>query len=70
MNGQNVLGRLLMDLRKKLREDSDPLRSVSPLQIGNFCLLGESISMIISPQQQKNAVVRSDNEEPLQRAFL
>ena len=70
LNGQNVLGRLLMDLRKKLREDSDALRSVSPLQIGNFCLLGEQIPMIMSPQQQKGVVVRSDEDEPAQRAFL
>jgi N-glycosidase YbiA len=70
LNGQNVLGRLLMDLRKKLREDSEALRSVSPLQIGNFCLLGEPIPLIMSPQQQKGAVARSDDEEPAQRAFL
>jgi ribA/ribD-fused uncharacterized protein len=70
LNGQNVLGRLLMDLREKLREDPDALRSVSPLQIGNFRLLGEPIPMIMSPQQQKGTVARSDDEEPAQRAFL
>jgi N-glycosidase YbiA len=70
LNGQNVLGRLLMDLRKKLREDSDALRSVSPLHIDNFCLLGETIPIIMSPQQQKGAVVRSDDDELVQRAFL
>ena len=69
LNGQNVLGRLLMDLRKKLSDDPDTLRSVSPLQIGNFCLLGEPIPMITS-QHQKGAVMRSDDEEPAQRALL
>lgn len=70
LNGQNVLGRLLMDLRKKLREDSDSLRNVAPLQIGNFRLLGEPIPMIMSPQQPNGAVTRSDDDEPAQRAFL
>ncbi|OYU15221.1 MAG: hypothetical protein CFE37_06535 [Alphaproteobacteria bacterium PA4] len=70
LNGQNVLGRLLMDLRTKLREDSDALRSVSPLQISNFCLLGQPIPKIILPRQQKGAVVQSDDEPLPQRAFL
>lgn len=70
LNGQNVLGRLLMDLRKKLREDSDALRSVSPLQIANFRLLGKPIPLIMSPQQHTDALVLSDDAEPAQRAFL
>lgn len=70
LNGQNVLGRLLMDLRKKLREDPDALRSVPPLQIANFRLLGEPIPMITLSQQQYGAVVRSDDEESAQRTFL
>lgn len=66
--GQNVLGRLLMDLREKLQENSDALRIVPPLQIANFSLFGEPIPMIMPPRQQADAL-RSD-EGPAQRAFL
>jgi N-glycosidase YbiA len=70
LNGQNVLGRLLMDLRQKLREDADALRSIPPLQIANFCLLGEPIPKIMSPLQQKGAAVRNEGTVSAQRAFL
>lgn len=70
LNGQNVLGRLLMELRKKLQEDSDALRSVQPLKIPNFCLLGEPIPILIFPPQQETVLVGADDEEPAQRAFL
>ncbi|RJF93481.1 NADAR family protein [Sphingomonas cavernae] len=70
LNGQNVLGRLLMDLRRKLQEDPEALRSIPPLQIRNFLLLGEPIPMIMSPRQQEVALVRSDDEGPAQHAFL
>lgn len=67
--GQNVLGRLLMDLRKKLQEDPDALRSVRPLQIRNFYLLGEPIPLIMPPRQQVTTSALID-DEPAQRAFL
>ena len=70
LNGQNVLGRLLMDLRTKLQEDPVALRTVPPLQIRNFCLLGERIPIIISPQQHQGALGRIEDEGPAQRAFL
>jgi ribA/ribD-fused uncharacterized protein len=42
--GQNVLGRLLMELREKLKEyPEDTLKTVSPLNIPNFLLLGKPI---------------------------
>lgn len=45
--GQNILGRLLMELREKLKEDSDgTLKTVPPLGIPNFLLLGESIDIV------------------------
>jgi ribA/ribD-fused uncharacterized protein len=68
--GQNVLGRLLMDLREKLRGDAEALRTVSPLQIPNFCLLGEQIPGIMSPRQRERALGRSGGDEPGQHAFL
>ncbi|PTS72258.1 DUF1768 domain-containing protein [Sphingomonas sp. HMWF008] len=70
LNGQNVLGRLLMDLRNRLQEDPEALRSVPPLQIRNFCLLGEAIPMIAAPQRHEGICVQSDQEGPAQRAFL
>ena len=42
--GANVLGRLLMELRKELiAADSDALRDVAPLSIPDFSLYGEPI---------------------------
>lgn len=70
LNGQNVLGRLLMDLRKKLRDDPEALYSVRPLQIQDFCLFGQPIPLVTSPRQQKASSLRGDEGGPLQRAFL
>lgn len=70
LNGQNVLGRLLMELRGRLQEDPDSLRSVRPLHIRNFCLLGEPIPMIMSSRQQDASSVQTDDEGPAQPAFL
>lgn len=44
--GENVLGRLLMELRDKMRSDPDTLHVVQPLRIAHFRLLGESIPAI------------------------
>ena len=45
--GQNILGRLLMELRETLKEDSDgTLKTVPPLGIPDFLLLGESIDIV------------------------
>lgn len=45
--GQNVLGRLLMELREKFKEDSaGNLRSVLPLGIPDFRLLGRPIEIV------------------------
>lgn len=45
--GQNVLGRLLMELREKLKDDADGmLKMVSPLGIPNFLLLGKPIDTV------------------------
>lgn len=69
LSGQNVLGRLLMDLRKRIHDNPESLRYVQPLRIQNFCLLGEPISEIISPKDQ-GVDVSWDGEDPVQRAFL
>lgn len=45
--GMNVLGRLLMELRKTLRgPQGRALRQVPPLDIPDFCLLGEPIRTV------------------------
>jgi len=45
--GQNVLGRLLMELREKLKDDSQgALKIVPPLAIPDFLLLGRPIEMV------------------------
>jgi hypothetical protein len=70
LNGQNVLGRLLMELRGRLQEDPDALRSVPPLQIPNFCLLGEPIPTVTLLRPIDAASGQNDDEGPAQRAFL
>jgi hypothetical protein len=56
--GQNVLGRLLMELREKLKDDTDgALKTVLPLGIPNFLLLGkpiETVTVINSSDAQKS----------------
>jgi ribA/ribD-fused uncharacterized protein len=45
--GQNVLGRLLMELREKLKDDADgALQTVPPLGIPDFLLLGKPIETV------------------------
>ncbi|HBN8613186.1 NADAR family protein [Pseudomonas aeruginosa] len=52
--GQNVLGRLLMELREKLKEDSEGrLRSVPPLGIPNFLLLGKPIEAVSATEDSQ-----------------
>lgn len=47
LTGQNVLGRLLMELREKLKEDNAKrLTAVDPMSIANFSLLGKPIGRI------------------------
>ncbi|MCW0449074.1 NADAR family protein [Xanthomonas sacchari] len=49
--GENVLGRLLMELREALKKDTDEqLRFVPPLRIPNFTLYGEPIEAIGAPE--------------------
>lgn len=47
--GQNVLGRLLMELREKLKDDRDgALKVVLPLGIPDFLLLGRPIEPVMA----------------------
>jgi len=45
--GQNVLGRLLMELREKLKSDTEgALKTVPPLGISDFMLLGKPVQKV------------------------
>lgn len=45
--GQNVLGRLLMELREKLKDDTEgALKTVLPLGIPHFLLLGKPVDTV------------------------
>lgn len=46
LKGKNVLGRLLMELREKIRSNPDSLKIVYPVKIPMFLLLGKEIPMI------------------------
>ncbi|MBP0447537.1 NADAR family protein [Roseomonas sp. SSH11] len=45
-HGRNVLGRLLMELREKLKNDPDTLKQVAPIKLREFTLLGEDIPLV------------------------
>ncbi len=49
--GVNALGRLLMELRLEFRTDQNRLRTVKPLNIGNFLLLGDPIGAVYGDQE-------------------
>jgi putative DNA methylase len=55
--GQNVLGRLLMELREELRADPSELKQVDPLDLADFRLLGKEIGPVSTRQ-------RADDSEP------
>lgn len=46
LTGQNILGRLLMELREKLKADPDSLKTVEPVPLARFTLLDEEITTI------------------------
>ncbi|WP_082515544.1 NADAR family protein [Sphingomonas sp. Leaf412] len=46
LEGRNVLGRLLMQLREHYRDDPDSLRSVKPLRLPDFMLLEMPIGIV------------------------
>ena len=46
LQGQNVLGNLLMKLRDRLEDDDSSLKTVTPLGICDFMLYGSSITLV------------------------
>ncbi|OXS00062.1 NADAR family protein [Shewanella algae] len=61
--GQNVLGRLLMELREKLKGDKEGvLKTVPPLGISDFMLLGKPIEIVTVSSS-------NDREKPQSELF-
>jgi type I restriction enzyme S subunit len=48
LSGQNVLGRLLMELREKLKAKPESLKVVEPPPLPGFLLLGQAIPSIVA----------------------
>ena len=68
LDGRNVLGRLLMELREKVKADPAALRVVKPVPIVDFLLLGRPIGDVVasdlpradeSPRRQPDAAAQS-----------
>lgn len=73
LEGRNVLGRLLMDLRARLRADPAALRVVRPLPIADFLLLREPIGMIDAADasdRESGVGFQDDRRQSRQAAFL
>jgi ribA/ribD-fused uncharacterized protein len=59
--GQNVLGRLLMELRDKLKDDHDEsLKLVPPLKIPNFNLIGNPIEIVTARKSNMDEKLQPD----------
>jgi len=52
LEGRNVLGRLLMQLRTEYREYKD-FNYIQPLKVKNFCLYGKNITTILKEDKEK-----------------
>ena len=60
--GMNVLGRLLMELREKLKKNNpEKLKNVKPLTISNFFLVGKPIETITEKESMKKQNKKSSN---------
>lgn len=61
--GRNVLGRLLMELREKLKSDPEKLKNVEPVKIPKFLLLDKEINIITDEKPMPSSrSYRSDVE--------
>lgn len=57
--GANVLGRLLMDIRERLKRDPSEFRVVAPLPLPDFLLLGQEIHEIDGRIEGKSELLRA-----------
>ena len=67
--GQNVLGRLLMELREKLKHSPEALRVIDPPPLPHFTLLGEPISVIYAETSKPSRQDKGDIRQSATRSF-
>ena len=61
--GMNVLGRLLMELRKQMKtEKPDSFKQVEPLSIPNFRLFGRPIEIVYADGHRQDEVLEDKSE--------
>ncbi|WP_397399888.1 NADAR family protein [Phenylobacterium sp.] len=70
LEGRNVLGRLLMELREKLKVDPASLHSVRPLPIIDFVVLSQPIGTIEMRESVEQVHHRTDYRKPAYQAGL
>jgi ribA/ribD-fused uncharacterized protein len=70
LEGRNVLGRLLMELREKLRSDPNTLRFVKPVPIADFFLLSQPIGVIEAGDDEQPVQMTARRHQPLHQPTL
>lgn len=68
LTGRNVLGRLLMELRGLVQNAPETLRSVEPIKIPEFLLVGRSLPTITLSDDPIQC--EAEHYTPAQRSFL
>lgn len=66
LEGVNVLGRLLMELREKLKSDPGSIQRVEPVSIDNFLLFDEAVPALEVGCESSQSV-SADESEPMTR---
>jgi NADAR domain len=68
LDGANVLGRLLMDIRARLKENPSQFEIVSPVPIPNFLLLGRPIEPVRRESVLRDGIYQDlEGEEELEQ---
>jgi hypothetical protein len=71
LDGANVLGRLLMDMRARLKKDPSQFEVVSPVPIPDFLLLGRPIEPVRRESVLEDTIYQDlDGEEQLEQHVL
>jgi N-glycosidase YbiA len=70
LEGRNVLGRLLMELRERVKSNPETLRVVKPVPISDFVLLMRPIGEVSQNDSIHRDKPRRDERRPGQPAFL
>jgi len=63
LEGENVLGRLLMELRSKMREDPDQFLAIRPVPISDFLLFGQQIETVYSSYDSREKTRSSHSQD-------